>query len=295
MPPKRSGLGKGLDALIPQGNLILQGSDTLAPTGTLEIPIDRIRPNPRQPRLRFDREELSGLAESIREHGVIQPLIVSTENQEGDYVLVAGERRLLAAREAGLTTVPALVRETSEQERLELALVENVQRADLGPLETAEAYRQLAEEFSLSHEAIGKRVGKSRVAVTNTLRLLHLPPSVQQALTDGLISEGHARALLALPTPQGQTAALQTVLEKGLNVRQAEDLVRRLSGEKPAPAPKTEASPEARAVEERLRARLGTKVTLQHGRKGGSITIHYYSDEELDSLLGFFLGDEPAA
>jgi len=289
MSRKRPGLGKGLDALIPQDSGFQSQQSA---RGVLEISVSSITPNPRQPRLLFDGEELSELANSIREHGVIQPLIVSRDQLSGDYILIAGERRLLASREAGLATVPAIVREITEQERLELALVENVQRADLSPLETAEAYRQLADEFGLSHEAIGKRVGKSRAAVTNTLRLLNLPPSIQQTLIDGQISEGHARALLALPTAQAQVAALQTVLTKVFNVRQTEELVRKLTGDKPAPSLKPEPAPEIKALEERLRSQLGTKVTLKHGRKGGSITIHYFSDEELDSLLEFFEQNE---
>lgn len=257
--------------------------------GVAEVSVTSITPNPRQPRLRFDTEELSELAASIREHGIIQPLIVSGGPRAGEYTLIAGERRLLAAKEAGLETVPVIMRETSEQERLELALIENVQRADLSPLEMADAYRQLTEDFSLSHGAIAKRVGKSRVAVTNTLRLLNLPPSVQQALTDGEISAGHARALLALPTHQAQAAALQTITQKNLNVRQTEELVRKLSGEKPPVNPKPAPSPEIKALEDRLRTGLGAKVSLKHGSKGGTITVYYYSDEELNALVERFL------
>jgi ParB family chromosome partitioning protein len=288
MNRKRPGLGKGLDALIPMGD----GFQPEQPlSGVTEILIEKINPNPRQPRVNFDAEELSDLAESIKEHGIIQPLIVTSGLQPGSYILIAGERRLMAAKEAGLNTVPTIQRESTDQERLEIALIENVQRADLSPLETAEAYRQLAEDFGLSHEAIGTRVGKSRVAVTNTLRLLNLPPSVQQAITIGEISEGHARALLALPTSQAQAAALQTIVDKGLNVRQTEELVRKLTGEKTEQKLKPEAPPEIKALEERLRANLGTKVNLTHGGKGGTITIHYYSDEELDSLVDILGGD----
>lgn len=285
MTRKRPGLGKGLGALIPQG-----GFEPVAPSqeGVVEIPVNKISPNPRQPRIRFDPDELSNLAESLKDHGIIQPLIVSSGNQPGEYLLVAGERRLLAAKQAGLPSVPVLVRETSDQERLELALVENVQRADLGPLETAEAYRQLSEDFGLSHQEIGKRVGKSRVSVTNTLRLLNLPPSIQVAISDGAIREGHARALLSLPSAQSQAAVLGTIVERHLSVRQTEELVRKLTGEKPIPTRRPAVKPEIKALEERLQTQLGTKVTLRHGRKGGSITIHYYSDEELETLLGLF-------
>jgi ParB family chromosome partitioning protein len=192
---------------------------------------------------------------------------------------------LLAARQCGLETVPVLVREASDLQRMELALIENVQRADLSPLETAEAYRQLADEFSLAHEKIAERVGKSRAAVTNTLRLLKLPASVQQALAEGRISEGHARALLGLASVQSQTAALQTILKNELNVRQSEELVRKLSGQKPAPAISPALPPELAAVEERLRQGLGTKVSLNRRQRGGTLVIHYYSEEELNNLV----------
>jgi ParB family chromosome partitioning protein len=231
------------------------------------------------------------LAASVRQYGVIQPLILARSPQAGRYLLIAGERRLIAARQAGLLEVPAILREASDQQHLELALIENIQRADLSPLEQADAYRQLAEEFNLSHEEISERVGKSRSAVTNTLRLLKLPASVQKALFEGLISEGHARALLALASPAAQGAALHSILKNNLNVRQTEELVRRLSGQKPSTRPRPEPSAEIQALEERLRSALGTRVSLNPRRKGGTITIHYYSDEELDTLLDALLGD----
>jgi ParB family chromosome partitioning protein len=275
-----------LDALIPQGG---EFQSEVPESGLVAVEIDQIKPNPRQPRSNFEPKAISELADSIAEHGVIQPLIISQESDRDEYVLIAGERRLLAAKEAGLQTIPAVVREISEQGMVEIALIENIQRADLNPLEMAEAYRQLTEEFGLSHDVVGKRIGKSRVAVTNTLRLLNLPASVQQAITDGKISEGHARALLGLPTSQSQTAALQTILEKEINVRQTEALVRKLTGDRPRPKPAPEASPEIKALEERLRQRFGTRVSMKQGRNGGSITIHYYSDEELEALLGIIL------
>jgi ParB family chromosome partitioning protein len=232
---------------------------------------------------------LSELADSIREHGLIQPVIVTQGEQDGDFVLVAGERRLMAARLAELERIPAIVREASDQQRLELALIENLQRSDLNPLEAAEAYRQLAEDFHLSHEEIASRVAKSRVTVTNTLRLLKLPPVIQQALADGRISEGHARALLALSTVQAQAAALRTILSHELSVRQTEILVRKLSGEKPVPIPKPAPTPEITALEERLQNALGTRVNLHHRRNGGTIVIHFYSDEELNALVDMIL------
>ncbi len=281
--PHKSGLGRGLGALIPGGENV--------PTenGVLLIPVDLISPNPRQPRSTSHPLELDELTASVREHGVLQPLIVTPGDLAGRYVLIAGERRLQAARQAGLSSVPVIVRQATDQQRLELAIIENVQRFDLSPLEEAEAYRQLAEDFGLSHEQIAGRVGKSRVAVTNTLRLLKLPDAVKNALIEGRIAEGHARSLLALPTAQSQTAALRTVVANGLNVRQTEELVRRLSGEKPAQKPKSVVQPEVAALEERLRASLGTKVTLRSGRKGGTLTIRYYSNEELDALMSRLL------
>jgi ParB family chromosome partitioning protein len=282
---KKYGLGKGLDALIPTRE------SQLPESGITQIPTEDILPNPRQPRARFDPEEISDLAASIREHGVIQPLIVTHTPQPGQFMLIAGERRLIAAREADLKTVPAILREASEQQLVELALVENVQRADLGPLETAEAYRQLAEDFNLSHDEIASRVGKNRVTITNTLRLLRLPEDVKRALVEDKISEGHARALLALPTEESQSAALHTVLKQELNVRQTEQLVRKLTGVKKSLPPRPAPAPEVLALEERLRQYLGTRVNLNHRRKGGTLVIHYYSEEELDSLVRLILGD----
>ena len=282
---KRSGLGKGLDALIPITDSQVQEG------GVTQIPIVNIAPNPRQPRERFDHDELEELAVSIREHGVIQPLIVTQTESTGQYTLIAGERRLMAAQMVELREVPVLIRGASDQQLIELALVENVQRADLGPLEAAEAYRQLTEDFKLSHEEIAARVGKSRVTVTNTLRLLNLPDEVKEALVEGKISEGHARALLALPTEQAQAAALQSILKYDLNVRQTEELIRKLSGEKPKKQPAPTPNPEIKALEERLRQHLGTRVTLNQKRKGGTLTIHYYSEEELDTILNLIMGE----
>lgn len=281
MPPKR-GLGRGLDALIPI-------SETSA--GVTQLPVSAIGRNPRQPRTRLDPTELEELANSVREHGVIQPLVVAQSAYPGQYTLIAGERRLEAARLAGLPTIPALIREATDQQLLELALVENLQRADLGPLETAHAYKHLAEDFGLSHEEIAAKVGKKRVTVTNTLRLLKLPARLLDALASGEITEGHARALLALPNPQAQTAAFTTTLNKGLNVRQTEELVRRLLGQKETRPAKPARQVESDALATRLREALGTKVALRRGRKGGTIIIHFYSDEELNAIAEAILGE----
>lgn len=278
---QRKGLGKGLDALIPTGK---PGGGVSMGGGTQEVPVESIQRNPRQPRARFNDDEMNELAASIREHGVIQPLIVAP-NSNGTFVLIAGERRWQAAQRAGLRSVPVIARQASNRDFLELALIENVQRADLNCMEEAEAYRHLVEEFGLSHEAVARSVGKSRVAVTNTLRLLGLADSVKQALVDETITEGHARALLALSTQKAQASALQAVVNLSLNVRQTEELVRKFAGHKPVKARKPVRNADAKDVEKRLQRSLGTKVSLKHGRKGGTVTIYYYSDEELDSLL----------
>ena len=281
----KSGLGRGLGALIPGDE------EALLEKGITFVPVASISPNPRQPRKVKRPEELQELTESIRAHGVLQPLIVTRGDREGRYVLIAGERRWNAARLAGLDEVPVIIREATDQERLELAIIENVQRSDLSALEEAEAYRQLAEDFSLSHEAIAARVGRSRVTVTNTLRLLKLPDSVKNALVEGKISQGHARALLALTTPEAQAAALRTVLSHELNVRKTEELVRKLSGEKTTAPSRAVVTPEIHSLEESLRSSLGTRVNLRNTSRGGTITIHYYSQEELDALIARLMGD----
>jgi len=283
--PQKSGLGRGLGALIPAEEKVQLENRVML------VPVDMVFPNPRQPRRTMQTEELDELTASIRENGVLQPLIATVGEKDGQFILIAGERRLQAARLAGLSAVPVLVHQATDQQRLELAIIENVQRSDLSALEEAEAYRQLAEDFDLSHEEIAGRVGKSRVAVTNTLRLLRLPDSVKNALIESRISEGHARALLALQTGEAQTAALRTVLVQELNVRQTEELVRKLSGEKPRPKLKPAPSPDVAELEERLRSSLGTKVSLHPGRKGGTLTIHYYSEEELNALMGRLLDE----
>lgn len=282
---RRPGLGRGLDSLIPGGEEEEQKSVSSTSQSIIHIPIEQIQPNPQQPRTNMDEDALEELAASISEHGIIQPLIVSGDPDRDQYTLIAGERRWRAAKMAGLSMVPVIERSVSDQGQLELALIENLQRADLTPLEMAEAYRQLAENFSLTHEQIATRVGKSRTSVTNTLRLLNLPDQVQKSLANGLISEGHARAILGLSTAQAQRAALSTVLNLGLNVRQTEALVKKMSGERPPSMPKPESSPEVKALENRLRNFFGTKVNLNDGKKGGSLVIYYYSDEELNDIL----------
>ena len=278
---RHSGLGRGLSSLIPQRTM---------PSGINEIPISRIQPNPRQPRQRFDAEDLEALAASIVEHGVLQPILV-TETLDG-YQLVAGERRLRASQLAGLERIPAVIRQLADRDQLEVALVENLQRSDLGPIEEAGAYRALITEFELTHEEIARRVGRAKSTITNTLRLLDLEPRVQAALAEGRISEGHARAIGGLPLElQARIAA--SVVDQGLSVRQTEELVRRLrEPRQPAVAaePRARLDPELERVEEDLRRRLGTKVTLARSRKGGRIIIEFYSDEELGQLYDRLIG-----
>ena len=275
-PERAQGLGRGLAALIPQR--------PPSQPGTVEIPIARIRPNPYQPRKRMGDAELATLIASIAEHGVIQPVLV-TETLEG-YELVAGQRRVRAAEAAGLERIPAVVRQLSDPARLELALVENLQREDLDPIETAMAYRQLIEQFGFSQETISARVGRARSTVANTLRLLDLASAVQVAVAEGQLSEGHARALGGL-APEFQERVLDSVVGQDLSVRQTEELVRRLREPRPEPAEAAERrrlDPDLERVEEDLRRSLGTKVSLARSRRGGRIVIEYYSDEELGRL-----------
>ncbi len=276
---RKRALGRGLEALIPPRADRESG-------GVRQVPVTSVVPNPHQPRQRMDPESLAELAASIKEHGVLQPLIVST--LPGDpprYQLIAGERRLEAARLAGLDVVPVIVKEVTPEQMLELALVENIQRADLNPLEEAAAYRQLVEEFGLTQQEIAERVGKNRVSVANALRLLRLPDFVQSVLAGGQISEGHARALLGLEDDlEAMRLALKKVIGERLSVRQTEELVRRLRAAPPSPKATRTVSPETRALEQEFARALGTKVSLARSKKGGRLTIHFYSEEELQKL-----------
>ncbi|MFN2269794.1 MAG: ParB/RepB/Spo0J family partition protein [Anaerolineae bacterium] len=292
MTRRKSGLGKGLDALIPAEE---EAPVTATAPGVIQVPLSAITPNPHQPRSPIRDQDLVELAASIEEHGVIQPLIVA---QAADgYQLIAGERRWRASRLAGLSLVPVVVKEAAPKEMLELALVENIQRSDLNALEEAQAYRQLMEEFDLTQEQVAKRVGKSRTAVANTLRLLNASRAVQQALLEDKISEGHARALLGLEKAEAQKNALDVVQNKGLNVRQTEDLVRRRLGEKEKPKRKPSRKTQARreetkALEDDFRSALDTKVELARDGEGGRLVIHFYSDEELDALYERIVGSK---
>ncbi len=284
-----SALGRGLSSLIPQRPAAVAGSAPGA--AVVDVPLATLAPNPHQPRHRMDDAGLAELAASIREHGVLQPVLV-TETTTG-YQLIAGERRVRASRLAGLERIPALVKQLADLEQLEVALVENVQRADLDAIDEALAYRQLIDDFGLTQEQVARRVGKARATVANTLRLLDLHPDVQGAITDGRISEGHGRALGGLPL-EGQPHVLRTIVAQGLSVRQAEELVRRLREPRPAPAATAprRLDPDLERVEEDLRQHLGTKVSLNRSRKGGRIVIEYYSDEELGRLYQRITGGD---
>lgn len=285
---RKPGLGKGLDALIPSTPSQKQSGTK---PGAVEINIKTIIPNPHQPRKEMKAEELQDLADSIREHGIIQPLIVQPINADGVHILIAGERRFRAAQKLGLTTVPVIERKVTDQEQLEIALIENVQRSDLSALDTAHAYQQLVDEFSLTQEEIAKRVGKNRVTITNTLRLLRLPEAVQAALAENLISEGHARAMLQLPSIQAQLAVLETIIRLGYSVRQTEELVRQYGGEKKHKPIKKMPSPEIQDLENQLEARIGMPVKVQHSGKQGKLVITYYNTEDLNTLIERFLGE----
>jgi ParB family chromosome partitioning protein len=275
------GLGRGLAALIPQRSA--------SSTGSIEIPLVRIRENPRQPRLRMDDEALVGLAESIHQHGVIQPILV-TETIDG-YQLVAGERRVRAARMAGLERIPAIIRQLADRQQLELALVENLQREDLDPMEAARAYKQLIDEFAFTQDDLATRVGRARSTVANTLRLLDLHQAVQDAIAAGQVTEGHARALGGLAT-EAQARVVGMVIDEGLSVRQTEELVRRIR--EPRETRETTVSapsdPDVERVEEDLRRSLGTKVRLTRTRRGGRIVIDYYGDDELARIYQRLVG-----
>ena len=274
----KRGLGRGLDALIPTNTHVGQGVSQIA--------ITSIRLNPRQPRTTVDTEELAELAESIRKHGILQPIVIARTENTGEYRLIAGQRRLQAAAIVEMHTIPAIIRDTTtESEMLELALIENIQRSNLNPLETARAYSSLVEDFGMSHEEISKQVGKSRTTISNSIRLLRLTESVQIALSNKQISEGHARAILGISNPEDQEHLLGKILSEKLNVRQTEAIVQGTSYSTETPNLVSERSIEEIDLENRLRNSVGTKIKLHRNRNGsGRLVIYFYSDEELETL-----------
>lgn len=281
---RRSGLGRGLGALIP--------SDVLRDSGSLaELSVTAIRPNPRQPRAHFDEEALAMLTASIREVGVLQPVLVRQAGDE-DYELIAGERRWRAARRAGLATVPAIIRSASAGESLEQALIENLNREELNPLEEAAGYQQLIEDFELTHEQLSARVGKSRVAITNSLRLFQLPPSVQRLVAEGRLSAGHARALLGTPDRAFQEALARKAANEQLSVRAVEEAVRErgragaseVSSDDPRPATHRLRPPGILELEELLADWLNTRVRVDMGAHRGKVVIEFATLEDLERI-----------
>ena len=331
MPKPRPALGRGIGALIPGAappqTPPEEGSDSPdAPTrvrgAALEVPVDSIQPNPQQPRHEFSEEALKELTDSVREHGVIQPLIV-TRNETGDgapYYLIAGERRWRAAQAAGLAAVPVIVKEANPEEMLALALVENIQRADLNPLEEARAYRELMDTYGLTQAEVARRVGRSRTAVANLVRLLNMPHEITMSLHEGKISEGHARTIMMIESREDQLAVLERVINGEYSVRQTEEMVRRVRDGVPLPVepqppveevvapeaapdgtarpaprgPKARRPPldvETSVLEDSFRTALKTKVQLSRSREGGRLVIHFYSEEMLENLYRMLVGE----
>ncbi|MBI5710433.1 MAG: ParB/RepB/Spo0J family partition protein [Candidatus Eisenbacteria bacterium] len=276
----RKALGRGLEALIPAA-----ATTTLEELqdGLRELPVEEIGSNPYQPRTRFDDGAIKELAASIKATGVLQPVLVRHDGADG-YQLVAGERRLRAAVLAGLKRIPAVIKEVPDREMMELALIENVQRENLNPIEEAKAYQALVERLSLTHDKVSERVGKQRVSITNALRLLALPPEVQDMVSRGTLSAGHARALLALPNPGDQLAAARYVQSKGFSVRRTEAFVRRKLRRQHS-RPRSAKLEGLGEWETKLQQRFGTHVTITPGRKGGRVEFEYYSQEDLERLL----------
>ena len=273
----RKGLGKGLGALITSADA--------EDTGVMEVKINEIEPNTDQPRKSFDDEKLKQLAESIKKHGIIQPLIVQRDGNT--YKIVTGERRWRAARLAGIQGVPVIVRELSGKEVMEVALIENLQREDLNPIEEAEAYKKLIDDYGMTQEEISATVGKSRPAVANSLRLLSLGENIKNMLISGDISSGHARALITIEDPDLQLKAAETVIEKGLNVRDTELLVKRIANNKKGKQVRKKANGEEeyKAIEDRFREIFGTKVKIMNRKNSGKILIEYYSPDDLDRII----------
>ena len=278
---QRRGLGRGLSALIP-------GADSAQAT-IQELPLTDLELNPFQPRKHFDQAALEELAATIREHGVLTPVVVR-RLPEG-FQVIAGERRVRAARLAGLTQVPTIIRDASDSQALQIALVENLQREDLNPLEAAEAYQRLVDEFGLTQEELASRLGRDRSSVANSLRLLRLPKRIRDDVAEGTLSEGHARALLGLDKPADQLKARDVVLKRGLTVRATEALVRRLRGiGRKAPNRDSSQNPNLNALEDQLRTTLGTRVRIVRDGTGGTLQISFFSGDDLTRIADIILG-----
>jgi len=277
----KKGLGKGLGALLDSEN-ILAGTSALS-----ELRINDIIPNTGQPRKKFDQDKLKGLAESIKKHGVVQPIIVKKESN--GYSIIAGERRWRAARIAGLQTIPAIVKDMSSLEIMETALVENLQREDLNPIEEAEAYQKLINEHGLTQENISKLVGKSRAYIANSVRLLSLSEKVREMIVEELLTPGHARTLITIEGEEKQNRLASYIAEKQLSVRETEEYVKKQNNKKDKNKRKPDIDPSILEIEEKLKSFLGTKVNLQHHKNKGKIIIEYYSNDEFDRIIDLLI------
>jgi len=283
----RKALGKGINALIPDFEIGVPQSGGAGP-GVGELLIDEISPNKLQPRKYFDDEKLEELVQSIRENGVLQPVVVQKGKNNG-YELIVGERRWRASKKAGLKKIPAVIREVSDAESLELAIIENIHRQDLNPIEEAEAYSRLANDFGLTQEKLAKRVGKNRTSVTNTLRLLKLPQSVKEEMVAGRLSMGHARALLGLESVQDIEALKKEILKKDLNVRQVEGRVKQMKTPPHEAPPARKKDVFIKNLETEMERKLGTKVEIVPRKKGGKVVVTYYSDDDLERIRGMIV------
>jgi len=274
-------MGNGLQSLIPPKKFQHTANVKSDASDILSVEVERIKPNPHQPRKNFDKNKLQELADSIKQHGVLQPLVVSKKGQE--YQLIAGERRLEAAKMAGLSKLPVIIRDASEQENLELALVENLQRDNLNPIERAYAFKKLIDEFNFIQEDISKKIGRSREAVANTMRLLNLPAEIQRAILENKISEGHGRAILALSDNEKQLLLLKEILKNNLSVRQTEALVKKFVSKRAKL--KNKKDPYLKDLEDKLSNVLGTRITLTRKGKKGKIIIEFFSQDELNGIV----------
>lgn len=295
----KGGLGRGLGALLPDYDEIAETPSNK--DGVLELELEKVVPNPEQPRKSFDEDKLIDLAESIREHGVLQPILVAPRGNQ--YMIIAGERRFRASQRAGLKTIPVLIRDLDEEEVMELALIENVQRDDLTPIEEARAYDVLQRRFGYTQERLAKRMGKSRSAIANSTRLLALPDDVQEMVEDGKLTVGHVRPMLTINEPEWQSAFAHEVYQDNLTVREVEKMVKEAVKRGTvevttqtvlfeAPVPPVKTADELRSLEEQLTERLSTKVSIKSSGRGGKLIIEYYNDDDLkrifDGISGVF-------
>lgn len=290
---EKGGLGRGLGSLIPNKispvvtQPLVDSVETLPGERVQQIAVEKIEANPLQPREYFDHGDLEDLVNSIKKHGILQPLIVSEKN--GQYQLIAGERRFRAAKILEMKTVPCLVRTVKDLEKLEWALIENIQRADLNPLEEARAYQKLVDDFGLTQEEVAEKVGKKRTTIANALRLLSLPKEIQEALREGKISAGHAKVILSAETPEERLNLFKKILQSSLTVRQSEGEIKKVTVKEHQRI--TSVNPEIKAKEDELRQALGTKVSITQKGESGFVNIEYYSQEELNELVRKIIGN----